>query len=711
MKKKEIIALFGGSFKPPHIGHFNVVKEAITLFPEIDSFKILIGSGVRNNINQNTSYKIWEIYKKYLPKNIILENSVSPIGDIKRYAKQNPDKDIYFILGIRENNNNDLIDVKERTKDLYKYPNIKFKIIRTNNPTQGKLIRENIEQINNHLPKEITKTDILNINNILKEINSDEIKYWAMFAHLFTRLEKSDNPKIEYDELKNKLEGENLKALNYFYNEYFQTGKSTLNENIKQYYPSILSKTEEEALKLVRKNWDKFNGKECNKGFCDIFAKNLQKLLPNSKIIHTEESIPNKGTFGHVWLKYKNKYYDAETPNGVNSWKKLPWIINFKNEMGKYPNVEILKEQLNENATYSKDINYKKHIIELSEYYLLKYPNLKILPKVKFIHGNKENANNLHTKTGYYDPNTKTIVIYTEGRHPRDIISTFSHEMIHYIQDIEGRLNNIQTTNTTEDSNLDNIEREAYENGNIIFRNWKDHIKKQKEIDPKGYYHPLQNIKDEKDPYGLNMYALELAKGLEEELLDEAKQVGILYHYTLGKNLTDIIFDNKLYAHDITSLGKDKKPINAISFTRNPNFHTSHKMIMGTEARIILDGNKLSNKYKIEPYAEFSFRSPKKTESEERIVFPTGNQQGIENLKQYVISYDLFINKIYVEDLIEIMNDLNTLNIPISNNIKLNNSPGNPVVRYFNKDNKIMSKEEIENLYLKLTSKPQTSNE
>ncbi len=49
--------------------------------------------------------------------------------------------------------------------------------------------------------------------------------------------------------------------------------------------------------------------------------------------------------------------------------------------------------------------------------------------------------------------------------------------MIHRIQDNEGRLGNVNTTNTNEDGDLLELEKEAYLNGNIIFRNWEDSIK------------------------------------------------------------------------------------------------------------------------------------------------------------------------------------------------------------------------------------------
>jgi len=58
------------------------------------------------------------------------------------------------------------------------------------------------------------------------------------------------------------------------------------------------------------------------------------------------------------------------------------------------------------------------------------------------------------------------------------VLRSYAHEMIHRIQDNEGRLNNVNTTNTNEDSDLQELEKEAYLNGNIIFRNWEDSIKR-----------------------------------------------------------------------------------------------------------------------------------------------------------------------------------------------------------------------------------------
>ena len=119
--------------------------------------------------------------------------------------------------------------------------------------------------------------------------------------------------------------------------------KDLKESNLDNIYKTALTQTEKEALELVDKNWDKFGGEECNNGFCDIFAKNLAKHLPGSKIMSTEDSRSN--TFGHVWIQYKGKYFDAETPKGVSSWKELPWMIKFYNRNGEYPaDIQSLNE-------------------------------------------------------------------------------------------------------------------------------------------------------------------------------------------------------------------------------------------------------------------------------------------------------------------------------------------------------------------------------
>ena len=120
------------------------------------------------------------------------------------------------------------------------------------------------------------------------------------------------------------------------------------------------------------------------------------------------------------------------------------------------------------------EFSYPPLIKSLTEYMLDKGMNIRPLPKVKFVNDDAENAQNFFGKTAYYNPNEKVIVLYTMNRHPKDVMRSFAHEMIHHMQNCDRRLQNITTQNTNEEGDLPEIEREAYEKGNMTFRNWTD---------------------------------------------------------------------------------------------------------------------------------------------------------------------------------------------------------------------------------------------
>ena len=61
-EKKKVVAVYGGGFKPPTSGHFEVVQQALKENPEIDEFIILIGGKPRNGITPDESILIWDIY-------------------------------------------------------------------------------------------------------------------------------------------------------------------------------------------------------------------------------------------------------------------------------------------------------------------------------------------------------------------------------------------------------------------------------------------------------------------------------------------------------------------------------------------------------------------------------------------------------------------------------------------------------------------------
>ena len=126
---------------------------------------------------------------------------------------------------------------------------------------------------------------------------------------------------------------------------------------------------------------------------------------------------------------------------------------------------------------FEEDWNLQDGMLSLTKYMIDNGMNIKPLPKIKVIKDDKENASRLLGKTAYYNPADKSITLYTLGRHPKDVLRSFAHEMVHHEQNLNGTLGNITTTNTNEDDHLKEIEKEAYLKGNIMFRNWEDSIK------------------------------------------------------------------------------------------------------------------------------------------------------------------------------------------------------------------------------------------
>ena len=188
----------------------------------------------------------------------------------------------------------------------------------------------------------------------------------------------------------------------------------------------------------------------------------------------------------------------------------------------KYPKwgmVRRSKKNLNEEIDSSK-FNFKPYIASLTKYFLDNEMALNPLPKIELIHNDVNNGMDVFGKTAYYIPDTNDIVLFTYGRHPKDILRSYAHELVHVHQKNENRLESYGTTNVNQDDHLEQIEREAYETGNILFRSWTDSLNDRilTEGKDKKYKHKFGfDPKLGKDPFGLNAYARELAMGLEEQ--------------------------------------------------------------------------------------------------------------------------------------------------------------------------------------------------
>ena len=172
--------------------------------------------------------------------------------------------------------------------------------------------------------------------------------------------------------------------------------------------------------------------------------------------------------------KRLNKMKEASDPQAGTA---LPYGSGFApiKENDPFGLNELAKDFVKE--VFTEDWNPKEAFLSLSIFMKDNGMNVTPLPKIKVISDDKENASHLLGKTAYYNPADKSITLYTFGRHPKDVLRSFAHEMVHHEQNLNGTLGNIGTTNTNEDGHLEDIEKEAYQKGNIMLRNWEDSIK------------------------------------------------------------------------------------------------------------------------------------------------------------------------------------------------------------------------------------------
>ena len=394
-----MIALYPGAFKPPHRGHFDVVKDLLgntyngkvydidnyleageevikgagEKIKDINQVVVFIGGKTRNGITPEDSEKIWNIYKKYLGNVEVILGEMNPMYASSKYAKDRPNEEFYAITGVR--GNEDLVDLKRVTTyknrdnvDGLAVTTNKSKEVRATN-FRNAILSGNLDNIRDFFPKEISREDILNIVKMLKS-------------------------SIIAEELNKKIE-------------------ETITETFKN---------------------------ENNSG---------APIAPRSII------------------KSKDRAYL------VNVFDKLrdmddKLIVSF--------NQDHIRIDVKEKDDLGNKFDYTPFFGSLLEYMVENKLNITPLPEVKLRRDIKE-ASDFFGRTAFYDPNINEIVIYVEGRHPKDVMRSFTHEMVHHIQNLEGRMTGVHTNNTNESERLLELEKEAYTKGNLIFRKWEDSVK------------------------------------------------------------------------------------------------------------------------------------------------------------------------------------------------------------------------------------------
>ena len=100
----------------------------------------------------------------------------------------------------------------------------------------------------------------------------------------------------------------------------------------------------------------------------------------------------------------------------------------------------------------------------------------------------KKNAKDALGKTAMYNPGTKSVYVYATNRHPKDILRSVAHELMHHKQHCDGHLQNMS---------LEDAEMQANEAGYLL-RKYEDGLKqdklKEQEVQPGDKCLPHQQL-------------------------------------------------------------------------------------------------------------------------------------------------------------------------------------------------------------------------
>jgi len=371
------IALFPGAFKPPHKGHFAVVKK---LLEKADQVVVLISPKTREGVTVDESLAIWELYKTLLDGSVeVRVASGSPVQEAYRVAKDNPDTK--FILAAGK-------DEDSRFNSAQKLPNTEV------------FNAGNIEGTN---ASELRIALQTNNEDTIKQYLPDGIDIVDFLQALSKRVKaNTDATPVDVNLQERKYQNQDDTFANYVLSKETEIEQAAQDFNF--------------PIPDIRYAF--------TTGNMVILTDDIKSKLEN-KDHHDED----KGDGPAMILNYdKDKYYlvyGSHLIHGENP-KVLMAVLDLEG-----PKPFPLKEgRLNESqtATIGEFIKYSVKNLGLQNLpsnLTLSYDNNKAKEKRSF---------------GYFDPSSNKIWVYVKNRNMADILRTLAHELIHRKQEEDGRL-------------------------------------------------------------------------------------------------------------------------------------------------------------------------------------------------------------------------------------------------------------------------------
>ena len=196
-----------------------------------------------------------------------------------------------------------------------------------------------------------------------------------------------------------------------------------------------------------------------------------------------------------------------------------------------------------------------KHIINKTDYtrevdsltnFAQKRMGFSKVPRILF-DDDVPNSHKTLGKTGYYNPANSEIHIYASGRHIKDILRSLAHEFVHHMQNEKGDLTNdgyMGQGYAQKNPKMREMERQAYEMGNLCFRDWEDSLKQKHPTIYNERRNRKMSLKDWKNKelnenlnkrwgFSMNLDALNENKKKEYDLEENQDRIFAPSHYCM----------------------------------------------------------------------------------------------------------------------------------------------------------------------------------
>ena len=212
----------------------------------------------------------------------------------------------------------------------------------------------------------------------------------------------------------------------------------------------------------------------------------------------------------------------------LNKLEKQYYVNNVQEVEKELKNLNVDEVLIKENCVVTNNSNIDLNQLEniVARFYPYVKQKLKFDQDAKLnLISDPENAKDPWGKTAYYNPNSMEITVFVDNRHPKDMLRSISHELVHHSQNCKGEFDKTQTLEpgyAQNDPHMRRMEGEAYLLGNgFLVRDFEDYIKSQQN----------QNLTENKKMEGLTNEQLKsvlentIKRAMEENTLEEEEVV------------------------------------------------------------------------------------------------------------------------------------------------------------------------------------------